>query len=193
MSSQMTPLGAAARGIVAGVAGTAAMTAWQEVVNRFKPARGASDAAAPEMQDPWEEAPAPAKVARRVIEGVFQREVRPEQIQLLTHVTHWTYGTAWGAIYGLIAGTIGASTLKAGAAFGSGVWAMSYVQLVPMGLYEPPWKYPIKTLAEDLSYHLVYGAGVAAAFHLLIERRSSAVPRRLKQTKAGRSILGYSR
>ncbi len=44
---------------------------------------------------------------------------------------------------------------------------MSYVQLVPMGLYELPWKYPPKDLALDLSYHLVYGAGVAGAFRVL--------------------------
>lgn len=38
---------------------------------------------------------------------------------------------------------------------------------MPMGLYEPPWAYPAKTVAKDLSYHLVYGVGVAAAFDTL--------------------------
>jgi hypothetical protein len=36
-----------------------------------------------------------------------------------------------------------------------------------MGIYEPPWTYPAKTVAKDLSYHLVCGAGVAAAFDTL--------------------------
>ena len=44
---------------------------------------------------------------------------------------------------------------------------MSYVELVPMGLYEPPWKYPAKSLAKDLSYHLVYGVALAGAYKLL--------------------------
>ena len=44
---------------------------------------------------------------------------------------------------------------------------MSYVQLVPMGLYEPPWRYPPKELALDLSYHLAYGAGLGAAYAVL--------------------------
>lgn len=44
---------------------------------------------------------------------------------------------------------------------------MSYAQLVPMGLCDPPWSYPPKDLALDLSHHLAYGAVVAAAFHLL--------------------------
>lgn len=47
---------------------------------------------------------------------------------------------------------------------------MSYAQLVPMGLYEPPWKYPPKDLAMDFSYHLVYGTTVASAYRVL-ERR----------------------
>ncbi len=43
----------------------------------------------------------------------------------------------------------------------------SYATLVPLGIYEPPWKYPPKELAIDLSYHLVYGLGVAGAYRLI--------------------------
>jgi hypothetical protein len=38
---------------------------------------------------------------------------------------------------------------------------------VPLGIYKPPWKYPPQELGLDLSYHLVYGAGVAAAYAAL--------------------------
>jgi hypothetical protein len=48
---------------------------------------------------------------------------------------------------------------------------MSYVQLVPMGLYKPPWKYPPKDLAMDLSSHLVYGVAVAGTYRVLDRRR----------------------
>ena len=44
---------------------------------------------------------------------------------------------------------------------------MSYAQLVPMGIYEPPWKYPAKELALDLSYHIVYGITAAIAYEKL--------------------------
>ncbi len=53
---------------------------------------------------------------------------------------------------------------KPRAASGTAVWAMSYVKLVPMGLYEPPWRYAPMELAMDLSYHLVYRVGVAAGY-----------------------------
>lgn len=169
----VTPLGAVARGVLAGVAGTAAMTAWQELSARLqgdgKSDGGDSSAA---DRDPWESAPAPAKVAKRVLEGVFRKPVGPNRIELLTNVTHWGYGTAWGAVYGLVQGTVRANPVAHGLTFGAGVWAMSYVQLVPTGLYEPPWKYPPKTLALDASYHLVYGLGVGIAHAALGAGRS---------------------
>jgi hypothetical protein len=57
-----------------------------------------------------------------------------------------------------------ANPLLSGVLFGASVWGLSYAQLVPMGVYEPPWEYPATTVAKDLSYHLVYGLGVAAAY-----------------------------
>jgi hypothetical protein len=44
---------------------------------------------------------------------------------------------------------------------------MSYAQLVPMGIYKPPWKYPVRDLGLDLSYHLVYGIAAAVAYDRL--------------------------
>ena len=66
-----------------------------------------------------------------------------------------------------VAGSTGRSGVGDGALFGTIVWIMSYVQLVPMGLYELPWKYEPQETAFDLSYHVVYGAGVAAAYGVL--------------------------
>jgi uncharacterized membrane protein YagU involved in acid resistance len=166
---RLTPLEAVATGLAAGVIGTGFMTAWQELAARL---RSAASDDAPESheppQDPWEAASAPAKVAKRIGEGVFHKSVAAKRIPLLTNAMHWGYGTGWGTVYGLAAGSArDAPGLAAGAAFGTGVWLMSYVQLVPMGLYDPPWKTPPLELALDLSYHLVYGAGVAGAYRLL--------------------------
>ncbi len=144
------------------------MTAWQELAAKLK--SSADDVREPQEapQDPWEEASAPAKVAKRIGEGVFHKLVSPKLIPALTNGMHWGYGTGWGTVYGLVASSVrSAPGLKGGAAFGTVVWVMSYVQLVPMGLYDPPWKTPPQALALDLSYHLVYGTGVASAYRLL--------------------------
>jgi hypothetical protein len=167
MASTPTPLGAVLRGLLAGVAGTAAMTAWQELSAKLQSSGEEDGGSQDGPSDPWEEAPAPAQVARKVLEGVFDKEVPAESIPTLTNVMHWGYGTSWGAVYGLLAGTRGRSTLGGGLLFGTGVWASSYLQLVPMGLYEPPWKYSPSQLAFDLSYHLAYGGGTAVAYRVI--------------------------
>lgn len=143
------------------------MTAWQELARRMQ-ANGAAGGGADESdRDPWESAPVPAKVGKRLIEGLFRRPVPPERIEMLTNVMHWSYGTAWGAAFGLVQGTARRDPIAHGLLFGTGVWAMSYVQLVPMGLYKPPWKYPASELALDVSYHVVYGAALGAAYAAL--------------------------
>jgi hypothetical protein len=158
-----TPLGAIARGLLAGVAGTGAMTAYQKALSRAS--NDESDDTPSE--DPWQDAPAPAQVAKRVLEGVFHVEVTPAQIPLLANVMHWAYGTAWGSAYGVLQGTLRTRALLLGPAFGAGVWAASYAALVPMGIYRPPWRYAPNELAMDLSYHLVYGTGAALAYEAL--------------------------
>jgi hypothetical protein len=51
-----------------------------------------------------------------------------------------------------------------GIGYGLGVWSASYAQLVPLGIYEPPWNYPLREVALDLGYHLVYGAAAGETF-----------------------------
>ncbi len=152
------------------------MTAWQELSTTLQSSAEASEqggqAAPPTGQrpDPWEHASAPGQVGRKILEGVFDAEVPPERIGLLTNTMHWGYGISWGALYGLIQETAGGPALRNGLLFGAGVWAMSYVILVPMGFYQPPWKYAPKELAMDVSYHLAYGAGLGGGYALVDSR-----------------------
>jgi hypothetical protein len=171
-SPNRTAAGAVGRGLAAGFLGTVAMTGWQLLAAKLQSAGQESESSTTESAinkpvDPWQEASVPAQLAKRIIEGVFECPVPPSRIGLLTEVMHWGYGTAWGGAYGLLAGTAGRSTVRGGLAFGLGVWTSSYVELVPTGLYEPPWKYPPGVIALDLSYHLVYGTGTAVAYRLL--------------------------
>ena len=165
-TNRTTPVGAVARGIAAGVVGTACMTAVQEVMSRRRRAH-APKVSENGQADPWKKAPAPAQLAKRVIEGVTQQEVPVERISLLTNAVHWGYGTAMGGLYGLFEGSLRPKPAVHGPMFGLGVWAWSYATLVPLGLYEPPWHYKASSIAKDVSYHLAYGSGVAAGYALL--------------------------
>ena len=53
-----------------------------------------------------------------------------------------------------------------GLPFGATVWASGYIVLPAAKLYEPIWRYDVKTLANDLSAHLVYGLTTAAAWRM---------------------------
>lgn len=163
----MTPLGAVARGLVAGALGTVAMDAlW---FARYKRGGGEADLAAWEFSSgltSWDEAPAPAQVGKRLVEGLFERELPPSRARLVNNVTHWTYGMLGGAQYGIVAASV-TPRLGYGLPFGAGVWAAGYAVLPAAKLYKRIWEYDRRTLAQDLSAHLVCGFGTAAALQLL--------------------------
>lgn len=139
--------GAIARGVLAGVAGTATMTAAQGAYYKATGAEGSTT---------------PAEVGKRLIRGVLQRDVSDERTETLNQVMHWGYGTTWGTLYGMAARR---PTL--GLAFGTLVWGASLVELPAMQLSPPVWELPPSSIAPDLGFHLVFGVGVAAAHRLL--------------------------
>ena len=154
--SRPTPLATAAWGLGAGIAGTTAMTAYQTAVAK---SRGT------------EPSTTPAEVAKRIIGGVLHRRVSDDHTTLLNNAMHWTYGTSWGALYGLSSGAANAAPLRRGLVFGAIVWGASLIQLPAMKLAPPVWEYPPAELGLDVSYHLVYGAAVATAYAVLSRTR----------------------
>jgi hypothetical protein len=147
------------RGVAAGVAGTGAMTAYQLTVAKLQ-----GKPLSTPVPHRWSDAPAPAQVAKKVADAVGQgRRFTRADVPSLTNAMHWLYGVSWGALYGLAGARARPGPVVGGLAFGTGVWSVSYAQLVPLGIYRPPWKYPPQELVLDLSYHLVYGLAVAGA------------------------------
>jgi hypothetical protein len=154
------------KGIIAGVAGTGVMTAYQMGVAKLRGRPVGTD-----VPHRWADAPAPAQVAKKAADAVGQgSRFTPEDVPLLTNAMHWLYGIGWGTFYGLGAGHTRADPVAGGLAFGTGVWGAAYAELIPLGIYEAPWKYPKRELAIDLSYHLVYGLAVAGAYAALDSR-----------------------
>ena len=161
---QRTPLGAIAQGIAAGLVGTAIFTGFQALTSKLA---GGGDSGGGTPRD-WSETPEPAQVGQRVAEGVFQADVSPQKhAALLANVTHWVYGTSWGALYGAARETWRPHPLALGPAQGGIVTVADYTLLPLMNLYEPPWRYRAKTLAKDLANHVVYGLAVAGAYQAL--------------------------
>src|SRR5215208_2032844 len=164
-SAAPTPVGAVVRGLVAGAVGTAAMDVF--LFARYR--RGGGTSRFPEWElssglKGWDDAPAPAHVGKRLVKGLLDVKLPARSAPLVNNVTHWAFGMLSGAGYGLIAGSLPRAPIGYGPPFGALVWSGGYVVLPAAKLYEPIWKYDAKTLADDLSAHLVYGLATAAAW-----------------------------
>jgi hypothetical protein len=155
----------AACGLIAGAAGTVAMDLVWYI--RYKRSGGEASfltwefASAP---DTWDKASAPANVGKLLYETATHQELPPGEIGRTTNVMHWGYGVQWGVVLAVALGS--ARYLKPWHAplLGALVWLAGYVSLPIAGFYKPIWRYDLNTLGQDLSAHLVYGAGAVAAF-----------------------------
>jgi hypothetical protein len=164
----VTPIGAVVRGLIAGAAGTAVMDTF--LFARYRATGGASGAWEWESSaglTSWEQAPAPALVGKRLVEGLFGIELPPTRTRLVNNVMHWSYGIFNGAQFGIVVGSLPEPRIRYGLPFGALVWTGDYVILPAAKLYKPIWDYDVGTLANDLSAHLVYGLATATALRLL--------------------------
>jgi hypothetical protein len=167
----MSTLDSVLLGVAASAFGTLAMDA--SLYRGYRRDGGNTDFPSWEFSEDlvsWENAPAPALVAKRLLEGVLKHEVSPRYARLLNNATHWGFGLATGAGYGLLLASRGKPKVWYGVPFGAAVWAGGYVVLPLLGVYKPIWKYDFETLRKDLSAHLVFGTATAAAFGLLADR-----------------------
>lgn len=132
-----------ARGAVAGLAGTAAMTVAIAIGHAGKPTR----------------TPAPAEITSNVElkVGVRERFSLPA-FTASWLAAHFAYGMGWGAGYALLRPLLPRSTAIAGLLYGGGLWALSYLGLMPaLGLYPRPKEdYPSR-VATMIAAHALYG------------------------------------
>ncbi|RVU22321.1 hypothetical protein EOT10_23060 [Streptomyces antnestii] len=172
--TRMTPLAAAAAGLLAGAVGTVCLDAVHYL--KYRRGGGTDSPVAWEFApvESWEKAPAPGQVAKRVIEGFTQRELPDRSAWLVGTVAHWGYGSGLGAVYGIVAGSLPVPRPAYGVPFGITVFAGDYVLLPVAGLYKPIWEYEAKVVALDLGAHLAYGAAVGSAFWLLATTMTTA-------------------
>jgi len=136
------------KGIFAGVAGTAAMTASSTIEMKLRN-RGASSA--------------PADAAAKVL-GV--EPVDEEAQARFSNLVHWGYGTAWGGVRGLIAAA-GLPGTRATAVHLGLIWGSEQVMLPALEVAPPLTEWGAKEIAVDGLHHLVYAAATGAAYSLL--------------------------
>src|SRR6478609_6347579 len=139
---RMTPLGAIVRGAVAGVVGTLAFDGWLYL--QYRRGQGADSFRDWELSTAvttWDEAPAPAQVGKRLIEGLYEKELPDSRAATINNVAHRAYGVSGAVAYGIAAGSLRRPRTAYGLLFGAAMWLSGYVSLPPMHLYKPITQY----------------------------------------------------
>jgi hypothetical protein len=165
--SRSDVVSAVARGAIAGAIATVAMDlVWYR---RYRASGGDLGPAAWEFTSTaptFDDAPAPARVGRRIARTVGV-ELPDSAITPTNNVVHWMTGVGWGAAAGVVAAKAPVPSIIVGMATGATAWATSYPLLAKLGIYRPITEYDIATLWKDLSAHLVFGASLGATLTLL--------------------------
>jgi len=147
-NSDSSMAGAMGHGVLASLAGTAVMTAFQKFVEM--PITGRDDSYAP------------ASFAEKVLPISPNG---PEQRRRLNNATHFALGTLWGTGFA-VASRVGLRGQRAVAAVFAVVYTGDVLLNTALGLYEP-LKWSRKELAIDLIDKLVQAQATGAAFERL--------------------------
>jgi hypothetical protein len=137
------------KGLVAGFAGTAAMTVSSTLEAKL---RGRASSTAP--------ARATAKVLGI---SAFEDSVAEARFNDLSH---WGYGTGWGIIRGLL-DAAGLPPRKATAAHGAAVWGSAQMTLPALDIAPPSIFWGRQEIAIDAFHHTVYALATGMAYELL--------------------------
>jgi hypothetical protein len=147
-------------GGAAGLAATVPMTAAMAALFPALP---------PEDQHPLP----PRHITERAAETVgADDDLSEPEKQGLTAAAHFGYGTAAGAVYGLIRPALPGPGACAGVGYGLAMWAVSYMGLLPkLRLYPHAEDESAERNALMIAAHVVWGAALGAATDLLADPR----------------------
>jgi hypothetical protein len=137
------------RGLVAGFAGTAAMTISSTLEAKLRGRASSS---------------APARATAKLL-GIKEFEDDVAQARF-NDLSHWGYGTSWGILRGLL-GAAGLSPKAATAAHGAAIYGAAQVTLPALEIAPPSAFWPKEEIAIDALHHLVYATATGMAYELI--------------------------
>ncbi|MDB4923853.1 hypothetical protein [Mucilaginibacter sp.] len=138
-------------GLLAGLAGTAAITLSQAIEMKIT------------KREPSE---APVKVAKKTA-GI--KPADEEQKEKVSQEIHWAYGTVWGIARGII-GLIGLKGLPATAVHFATIWGTSMVMLPAFKASPPVIEQAPGAIAIDGLHHAVYALATGVVYDALYTR-----------------------
>jgi hypothetical protein len=137
------------RSVIAGAAGTAALTAAYAAERRMRPTH--------EGQLDYDDSLVPGQIVAGIMHlpHVTAREDRDIGLAL-----RWSYGSAFGLLHGALRRAVGEPW--ASAAFGGTLMTATFTLFPLLGHTPVPWRWPADVIATSLGTHAAYVAGVAA-------------------------------
>jgi hypothetical protein len=138
------------RGVVAGLTGVTAMTAWQTLVEIPITGREESDE--------------PANLLERVLPIAPRRGAAKRR---LNYAAHFGVGLAWGAAHAAIARRGGLRGQRAVATVFGVLWPGDVTTTVALGLNPPPWRWSRRDLAIDVANKLVLAQATGVLYDRL--------------------------
>jgi hypothetical protein len=137
------------RSIVAGTAGTTALTAAYETERRI---RGAQKPGPLDYDD--------GLVPGQIVAGIMHLpHVTDTEERDLGLALRWSYGSAFGLWHGVLRRRL--PEPWAAAAFGATLMTATFTLFPLLGKTPPPWRWPMDVLATSLGTHAAYVTAVA--------------------------------
>lgn len=140
--------GAIGKGLLAGLAGTAAITLSQMIEMKIT------------KREPSE---APVKVASQITGAAPADDSQKEK---LSNEIHYAYGTSWGVVRGLL-GLAGLKGLPATLVHFGAIWATELIMLPKYDAAPPVDEQEPKSVAIDALHHAVYAVAAGLAYDAL--------------------------
>jgi hypothetical protein len=137
------------KGVVAGLAGTAAMTVSSTLEAKLR-GRAFSDA--------------PARATAKVL-GIKEFEDARAKSRF-SDLSHWGYGTTWGVARAIMR-EFGLGPRLATPAHFAAIWGSALVTLPALDIAPPVVFWKKEEIAIDVFHHLVYAAAAGIAYELL--------------------------
>jgi hypothetical protein len=137
------------RSVLAGTAGTAALTLSYAIEHRLRPrVHAALD---------YDDSLVPGEIVAGImhLSNVTDREEDDLGLAL-----RWSYGSAFGIWHGILRRRVGEPWASAG--FGATLMTATLALFPLLGKTPPPWRWPPSVIATAFGTHAAYVAGVAA-------------------------------
>ncbi len=138
------------RGVIAGAAGTATMTAAYALERRLRPrAKGPLD---------YDDSLVPGRIVASIMHLPQVSDREEEELGLMLR---WGYGSAFGLLHGLLRRRV--PEPGAVALFGATLMSATLTLFPLLGRTPPPWRWPPAFLATSFATHAAYAGAVAVA------------------------------